>query len=44
MQWLLEDCGLSTETLMNMVILASNRVDQLDLQWLKDLRDIWSEG
>lgn len=41
-QWLLDDSGLSTEVLMNMVILASNKVDQLDLQWLKDLHDIWS--
>lgn len=41
-QWLLDESGLSAEVLMNMVVLASNKVDELDLQWLKDLREIWS--
>ena len=40
---LLSEVGLKTEMIMNMVIHASNKADEIDLKWMQDLRDIIDE-
>ena len=43
MNMVLEELGVTSELLMNTVLHSAGKVEELNLKWLKNLKQIWPD-